>query len=119
MTRIIWRFLISLIIVFGVLGEGIMAAHQVRAATSIGEVVVIDDRPKPDKDHNAPGTEVSKPKEEPSVPPRQQVDRLPQTSEGGQTWYPLIGFALLMMSSLRLQLRFKRKDRGGDDENRD
>ncbi|EPC51016.1 hypothetical protein Lpp123_12586 [Lacticaseibacillus paracasei subsp. paracasei Lpp123] len=47
MTRIIWRFLISLIIVFGVLGEGIMAAHQVRAATSIGEVVVIDDRPKP------------------------------------------------------------------------
>ncbi|ARE43673.1 cell surface complex protein, CscD family [Lacticaseibacillus paracasei] len=119
MTRIVWRFLISLIIVFGVLGEGIMAAHQVRAATSIGEVVVIDDRPKPDKDHNAPGTEVSKPKEEPSVPPRQQVDRLPQTSEGGQTWYPLIGFALLMMSSLRLQLRFKRKDRGDDDENRD
>lgn len=53
MTRSIWRFLISLIIVFGVLGEGIMAAQQVRAATSIGEVVVIDDRPKPDKDHNA------------------------------------------------------------------
>ena len=109
MTRSIWRFLISLIIVFGVLGEGIMAAHQ----------VVIDDRPKPDKDHNAPGTEVSKPKEEPSVPPRQQVDRLPQTSEGGQTWYPLIGFALLMMSSLCLQLRLKRQDRGDDDENRD
>ncbi|MFK5279780.1 LPXTG cell wall anchor domain-containing protein, partial [Lacticaseibacillus paracasei] len=53
------------------------------------------------------------------VPPRQQVDRLPQTSEGGQTWYSLIGFALLMMSSLRLQLRLKRQDRGDDDENRD
>ena len=57
-----WRFWIKLVVLMGFIGLNSVAVYEVQAATSIGEVIVIDDRPQPANPINAPGSDILTPK---------------------------------------------------------
>ena len=106
-----WRFWIKLVVLMGFIGLSSVAVYEVQAATSIGEVIVIDDRP---------GSDILTPKPLKNNlprPPKSTPLRLPQTGEHSQQgMLPVIGTMLLLINSMGLSFWRGRKDKGDENE---
>lgn len=115
-----WRFWIKLVVLMGFIGMSSVAVYEVQAATSIGEVIVIDDRPKPANPINAPGNDILTPKPLKNNlprPPKSTPRRLPQTGEHSQQgMLPVIGTMLLLINSMGLSFWRRQKDKEDDNE---
>lgn len=115
-----WRFWIKLVVLMGFIGLSSVAVYEVQAATSIGEVIVIDDRPQPANPINAPGSDILtlKPlKNDLSRSHKPMPRRLPQTGENRQQgMLPVIGMMLLLINIMGLSFWRGRKDKGDENE---